>query len=78
MVSIEDIDSCDFCKECSRVPKLLFDREDLISCKPSTKEFILTIESSGVMPASQILQESLAVLQKKLTMLEEDVAKLAS
>ncbi|KNC51998.1 RNA polymerase Rpb3/Rpb11 dimerization domain-containing protein [Thecamonas trahens ATCC 50062] len=78
---VENGRACTFCRECTLKGELLDTRinpgEDrfakLVRITSKPKEYIITVESCGTLPAADIVQSALAVIKEKLSNVQAEM-----
>lgn len=74
VVDIENIDNCSLCQECVKYSQEL-GVENAIKISENDMKFIFTVESTGALEVDYIIEQSMRILQKKLTSLQECMTK---
>lgn len=68
MIDIENVDNCSLCQECVKYTEEL-GVEKAIKISENDMKFIFTVESTGALDVEYIIEQSMKILQKKLTSL---------
>ena len=65
LVEVEDMDKCNLCIECSRYTDRL-NHNKAVKLKEDDHKFIFTVESTGALPAQEIVKKALRILDQKI------------
>ena len=74
VIDIENMDNCSLCQECVKFSEDL-GVEKAIKVSENDMKFIFTVESTGALECDYIITQSMKILQRKLTSLQECMAK---
>lgn len=72
VLAIEDASACVFCDECVLAASEM-GKPDLVSVRMRPNKFIFKVESTGVMPPEEIVDQALRTLASKLNLLDQAV-----
>ena len=73
-VDIENVDDCVLCEECTKYTQIL-GVEKAVKLSENDFKFIFTVESTGALDVEYIVEQSMKILQRKMTSLTECLTK---